>query len=219
MANPYGWGANEPVIEPVADGGDTIAVYAQKIYSALDEIINTLNTFPWAKATNSSAGYMSAADKTFLDSLMGVAPYSNTVNYAAGSIVTYSGAPYVAVAANGPGSTLAAPTNTTYWHTLRDAATIDATSIIEKFPSGVMLQSGVSVDAAIDSSGRTQLQFPEAFIEPPYIVALARSRTQRYDIQALSKTSCSLYVTNRAGTLLGTSDTAQYLWIALGRWY
>lgn len=69
MANPYGWGANEPVIEPVAEGGDTIATYAQKMYNAVDSIIDTLNTFPWGTATQSDAGYMSSDDKKAVDGI------------------------------------------------------------------------------------------------------------------------------------------------------
>lgn len=69
MPNPYGWGANEPQIKPKDQGGDTIATFSQKIYNAIDNLFDTLNGYPWSTATQSDAGYMSATDKTKLDSV------------------------------------------------------------------------------------------------------------------------------------------------------
>ena len=63
----YGWGANEPVIEPIVDGGDTIATFSQKVYNLFDDLFDTLNSYPWSVATQSDAGYMSAEDKETLD--------------------------------------------------------------------------------------------------------------------------------------------------------
>lgn len=65
----YGWGLNEPVILPVADGGDTIATYATKVKNAIDDTFDTLNSFPWSAATQSSAGYMSSDDKKIVDGI------------------------------------------------------------------------------------------------------------------------------------------------------
>lgn len=65
----YGWGENEPQIKPVAQGGDTIASYATKIKNAISDLFDTLNTFPWANATQSSAGFMSKDDKKAVDGI------------------------------------------------------------------------------------------------------------------------------------------------------
>lgn len=67
MSNPYGWGQNEPQIKPKEQGGDSIATFSQKIYNLFDNLFNTLNSHPWSTATQSDAGYMSAADKAALD--------------------------------------------------------------------------------------------------------------------------------------------------------
>ena len=67
MPNPYGWGQNEPQIKPKDQGGDTIATFSQKIYNLFDNLFDTLNSYPWSTATQSDAGYMSAADKATLD--------------------------------------------------------------------------------------------------------------------------------------------------------
>lgn len=45
----------------------------------------------------------------------GLESYSATKNYAAGAVVLYNGGLYIAVAANGPASTVAAPTNPAFW--------------------------------------------------------------------------------------------------------
>ena len=111
----YGWGANEPDISPVAEGGDTIASYATKVKAAISDTFDMLNSYPWSNATQSAAGYMSINDKKKLDSVVGVMPYANTVDYSPGDVVVYSGTLYVCIAANGPGSTVKAPTDTTAW--------------------------------------------------------------------------------------------------------
>lgn len=69
MSNPYGWGQNEPQIKPKDQGGDTIATFSQKIYNLFDTLFNTLNSYPWSPATQTNAGYMSAADKAALDNV------------------------------------------------------------------------------------------------------------------------------------------------------
>ena len=65
----YGWGTNEPEIKPVSQGGDTIATYATKVKNAISDLFDTLNTFPWANATQSSAGFMSKDDKKAVDGI------------------------------------------------------------------------------------------------------------------------------------------------------
>ena len=68
MPNPYGWGQNEPQIKPKDQGGDTIATFSQKVYNLFNSLFATLNSYPWSAATHGDAGYMSAEDKTKLDS-------------------------------------------------------------------------------------------------------------------------------------------------------
>lgn len=65
----FGWGANEPKIKPVAQGGDTIGGYATKVKNAISNLFDTLNMFPWANATQSSAGFMSKDDKKAVDGI------------------------------------------------------------------------------------------------------------------------------------------------------
>ena len=68
MADVYGWGENEPIIDrSSAQGGDTIETYATKVKNALGVTFDTLNTFPWENASQSAAGYMSKTDKKALD--------------------------------------------------------------------------------------------------------------------------------------------------------
>ncbi|MBO5492960.1 MAG: hypothetical protein J5974_06460 [Pyramidobacter sp.] len=67
MPNIFGWGNDEPQILPKEQGGDTIAVFASKIKNLFQNLFNTLNSYPWSNATQSTAGYMSAEDKAKLD--------------------------------------------------------------------------------------------------------------------------------------------------------
>ena len=72
----YGWGANEPEIKLVAQGGDTVATYATKVKNAISNLFNTLNTFPWANATQSSAGFMSSDDKKAVDGIANLGTFN-----------------------------------------------------------------------------------------------------------------------------------------------
>jgi len=76
MPNPYGWGQDEPQIKPKDQGGDTIATFAQKIYNLFDSLFNTLNSYPWSPATQNDAGYMSATDKTLVDTIPDLGTFS-----------------------------------------------------------------------------------------------------------------------------------------------
>ena len=67
MSNPFGFGENEPQIKSVATGGDTVATFTTKVKALFTSLFDTLNSYPWSNASQSSAGYMSADDKKKLD--------------------------------------------------------------------------------------------------------------------------------------------------------
>lgn len=73
----------------------------------------------------------------------GIWAYDNTTDYEVGNVVIYSGALYICLVANGPGSSIVAPTNTTTWSKISNA--VDLSSYLP-------LAGGTMSDAIINNS-------------------------------------------------------------------
>lgn len=65
----YGWGTNEPIIAPEAEGGENIGTVCVKIKSAIADTFTKLNSETWADASTTASGYMSASDKIKLNGI------------------------------------------------------------------------------------------------------------------------------------------------------
>lgn len=65
----YGWGTNEPIIAPEAEGGENIGTVCVKIKSAITDTFTKLNSETWADASTTASGYMSASDKIKLNGI------------------------------------------------------------------------------------------------------------------------------------------------------
>lgn len=65
----YGWGTNEPIIAPEAEGGENIGTVCVKIKSAITNTFTKLNSETWADASTTASGYMSASDKIKLNGI------------------------------------------------------------------------------------------------------------------------------------------------------
>lgn len=65
----YGWGTNEPIIAPEAEGGENIGTVCVKIKSAITDTFTKLNSETWADASTTASGYMSSADKIKLNGI------------------------------------------------------------------------------------------------------------------------------------------------------
>lgn len=72
--------------------------------------------------------------------------YDNATDYEVGNIVVYSGSIYVCLVANGPGSSVVAPTNTTTWSKISTAVDLEAyfPLVGGKVVTGTLIYDGAS---------------------------------------------------------------------------
>lgn len=100
-------------------------------------------------------------DSIFYAMTGGIASYNAAYDYPVGALVKYNNVLYEAIQANGPGSTVAAPTDSTYWSqvpTYADLSDLVPTGVVLPFggstiPNGWLLANG----AAASRSGRARL--------------------------------------------------------------
>lgn len=100
-------------------------------------------------------------DSIFYAMTGGIASYNATYDYPVGALVKYNNVLYEAIQANGPGSTVAAPTDSTYWSqipTYADLSDLMPTGVVLPFggstvPNGWLLANG----AAVSRSGKARL--------------------------------------------------------------
>lgn len=100
-------------------------------------------------------------DSIFYAMTGGIASYNAVYDYQVGALVKYNNVLYEAIQANGPGSTVAAPTDSTYWSqipTYADLSDLMPTGVILPFggstvPNGWLLANG----AAASRSGKARL--------------------------------------------------------------
>lgn len=95
-------------------------------------------------------------DSIFYAMTGGIASYNATYDYPVGALVKYNNVLYEAIQANGPGSTVAAPTDSTYWSqipTYADLSDLMPTGVVLPFggstmPNGWLLANGAAVSRA-----------------------------------------------------------------------
>lgn len=100
-------------------------------------------------------------DSIFYAMTGGIASYNAAYDYPVGALVKYNNVLYEAIQANGPGSTVAAPTDITYWSqipTYADLSDLMPTGVVLPFggstvPNGWLLANG----AAASRSGKARL--------------------------------------------------------------
>ena len=100
-------------------------------------------------------------DSIFYAMTGGIASYNAAYDYPVGALVKYNNVLYEAIQANGPGSTVAAPTDSTYWSqipTYADLSDLMPTGVVLPFggstvPNGWLLANG----AAASRSGKARL--------------------------------------------------------------
>ena len=100
-------------------------------------------------------------DSIFYAMTGGIASYNAAYDYPVGALVKYNNVLYEAIQANGPGSTVAAPTDGTYWSqipTYADLSDLMPTGVVLPFggstvPNGWLLANG----AAASRSGKARL--------------------------------------------------------------
>lgn len=90
--------------------------------------------------TEMNALFSTLAENIYFQQQGGVYQYANNVNYTVGTVVLYSNNIYKCIQANGPTSTVAKPTNTTYW--TRFALITDINPLYNLVPTGVILPYG-----------------------------------------------------------------------------
>ena len=90
--------------------------------------------------TEMNALFSTLAENIYFMQQGGVYQYANNVNYTVGTVVLYSNNIYKCIRANGPASTVANPTNTTYW--TRFALITDINPLYNLVPTGVILPYG-----------------------------------------------------------------------------
>lgn len=100
-------------------------------------------------------------DSIFYAMTGGIASYNASYDYPVGALVKYNNVLYEAIQANGPDSTVAAPTDSTYWSqipTYADLPDLMPTGVVLPFggstvPNGWLLANG----AAVSRSGKARL--------------------------------------------------------------
>ena len=100
-------------------------------------------------------------DSIFYAMTGGIASYNAAYDYPVGALVKYNNVLYEAIQANGPDSTVAAPTDSTYWSqipTYADLSDLMPTGVVLPFggstvPNGWLLANG----AAVSRSGKERL--------------------------------------------------------------
>lgn len=125
--------ANIP-INAGADQIDLSKLYPSSYELPLDAGGNTVGR------TEMNALFSTIAENVYFQQQGGVYQYANNVNYTVGTVVLYSNNIYKCIRANGPASTVANPTNTTYW--TRFALITDINPLYNLVPTGVILPYG-----------------------------------------------------------------------------
>lgn len=162
----------------------------------------------------------------------GVFAYDNATDYEVGNVVVYNNDLYKCLAANGPNSTVKAPTDTTVWDKIAAASTLTDVERVSasaagklKLSDGTMLLWG---SATGSSSDFVQVTFAEAFYDNNFSIATQYRSSLPPSING-SKSLRVAFVADSATTgfkfsiptLTGTSwgfSIGRLDWLAIGRW-
>lgn len=128
---------SEKATIPVSAGADSIDL--SKLYPSAYELPLDAGGNAVGR-TEMNALFSTIAENIYFMQQGGVYSYSNAINYTVGTMVLYNGGIYKCKQVNGPSSTVAAPTNTTYWD--RFVVLSDLTPFYSLVPTGVILPFG-----------------------------------------------------------------------------
>ena len=128
---------SEKATSPVSAGADSIDL--SKLYPSAYEL--PLDAGGQAVGrTEMNALFSTMAENIYFMQQGGVYQYANNINYTVGTVVLYNNNIYKCIQNNGPSSTVANPSNTTYW--TRFVLLTDLNPLYSLVPTGVFLPYG-----------------------------------------------------------------------------
>ena len=128
---------SEKATIPVSAGADSIDL--SKLYPSAYEL--PLDAGGQAVGrTEMNALFSTMAENIYFMQQGGVYQYANNINYTVGTVVLYNNNIYKCIQNNGPSSTVANPSNTTYW--TRFVLLTDLNPLYSLVPTGVFLPYG-----------------------------------------------------------------------------
>ena len=165
FTEPTQWG------HPLGNNADTVNIPddtgASTGLASLQKLFQQINQMPLSAGgiapsrTDFNALFKLVGDSIFYAMTGGIASYNAAYDYPVGALVKYNNVLYEAIQANGPDSTVAAPTDITYWSqipTYADLSDLMPTGVVLPFggstiPNGWLLANG----AAASRSGKARL--------------------------------------------------------------
>lgn len=165
FTEPTQWG------HPLGNNADTVTIPddtgASTGLASLQKLFQQINQLPLSAGgiapsrTDFNALFKLVGDSIFYAMTGGIASYNAAYDYPVGALVKYNNVLYEAIQANGPDSTVAAPTDSTYWSqipTYADLSDLMPTGVVLPFggstvPNGWLLANG----AAASRSGKARL--------------------------------------------------------------
>lgn len=165
FTEPTQWG------HPLGNNADTVTIPddtgASTGLASLQKLFQQINQLPLSAGgiapsrTDFNALFKLVGDSIFYAMTGGIASYNAAYDYPVGALVKYNNVLYEAIQANGPDSTVAAPTDSTYWSqipTYADLYDLMPTGVVLPFggstvPNGWLLANG----AAVSRSGKARL--------------------------------------------------------------
>lgn len=165
FTEPTQWG------HPLGNNADTVTIpddtSASTGLASLQKLFQQINQLPLSAGgiapsrTDFNALFKLVGDSIFYAMTGGIASYNAAYDYPVGALVKYNNVLYEAIQANGPDSTVAAPTDSTYWSqipTYADLSDLMPTGVVLPFggstvPNGWLLANG----AAASRSGKARL--------------------------------------------------------------
>ena len=165
FTEPTQWG------HPLGNNADTVTIPddtgASTGLASLQKLFQQINQLPLSAGgiapsrTDFNALFKLVGDSIFYAMTGGIASYNAAYDYPVGALVKYNNLLYKAMQANGPGSTVAAPTDSAYWSqipTYADLVDLVPTGVVLPFggstvPNGWLLANG----AAVSRSGKARL--------------------------------------------------------------
>lgn len=163
FTEPTQWG------HPLGNNADTVTIPddtgASTGLASLQKLFQQINQLPLSAGgiapsrTDFNALFKLVGDSIFYAMTGGIASYNAAYDYPVGALVKYNNVLYEAIQANGPDSTVAAPTDSTYWSqipTYADLSDLMPTGVVLPFggstvPNGWLLANGAAVSRASKS--------------------------------------------------------------------
>lgn len=150
----------DTVTIPDDTGASTGLASLQKLFQQINQLPLSAGGIAPSR-TDFNALFKLVGDSIFYAMTGGIASYNAAYDYPVGALVKYNNVLYEAIQANGPDSTVAAPTDSTYWSqipTYADLSDLMPAGVVLPFggstvPNGWLLANG----AAASRSGKARL--------------------------------------------------------------